>query len=122
MAAQCGGAGNTARFRAKADAVARREPYAVHLCDMGAPWNFAAPAETEARLAVAGFAEAHCWLADRPVVIADGPGFLRTVLLNYHVQRLPDELADRFVQDVASEAGEPLHVDYVRLNIDALAA
>jgi trans-aconitate 2-methyltransferase len=125
LVAQCGGAGNTARFRAKADAVARREPYATHLRDMGTPWNFVGPPETEARLVGAGFAEARCWLEPRPIEIAD-PGearaFMRTVLLNYHVQRLPAELGDRFIADVARAAGEPLRVDYVRLNIEAQAA
>ena len=37
------------------------------------------------------------------------------------VDRLPAELRDRFVADVLAAAGEPLTLDYVRLNIDAVA-
>jgi len=125
VVAQCGGQGNIARFRAHADAVAAREPYATHLAGMGSPWNYASPAQTETRLAGAGFARARCWLEPRPIEIAD-PGearaFMRTVLLNYHVERLPDGLAEGFVEDVAREVGQPLPVDYVRLNIEAQAS
>jgi hypothetical protein len=37
------------------------------------------------------------------------------------VQRLPEELRDRFMDDALRRIGEPVVVDYVRLNIDAIA-
>jgi trans-aconitate 2-methyltransferase len=119
LIAQCGGAGNVERFRARTDEVAAREPYADHLNEMGSPWNFASPAVTEQRLLAAGFDGAHCWLEPKPAAPADAEGFARTVLLNYHVARLPAELVAPFVSDVLERVGEPLEVDYVRLNIDA---
>jgi hypothetical protein len=89
---------------------------------MPAPWYYASPRDTQRRLRASGFDELRCWLEPRPVQPADPAGFARTVLLNYHVERLPPELVDPFVDDVLSACGEPLEVDYVRLNIDARAA
>lgn len=48
--------------------------------------------------------------------------FTRTIMLAGHIDRLPVELRDRFVSDVLAEAGDPLTLEYVRLNIDAVAA
>jgi trans-aconitate 2-methyltransferase len=122
LVAQCGGEGNVARFRAQVDVVAERGPYTRYLRDMAPPWYYASPQETEQRLRASGFGELRCWLEPRPVTPSDPAGFLSTVLLNYHLERLPRELADPFVADVLGACGEPLEVDYVRLNIDACAA
>jgi trans-aconitate 2-methyltransferase len=130
LVAQCGGEGNVARFRAEADGVAAREPYARYLARMSGPWLYAGPDATEERLRAAGFEEIRCWLEPKPTVPADPHSFAATVLLNYHLDRLrsaapaaqADELALGFVDDVLAVAGEPLEFDYVRLNIDARAA
>ena len=42
-------------------------------------------------------------------------------MLGAHVQRLPEELRDPFMDAVLAEVGAPVIVDYVRLNIDATA-
>jgi trans-aconitate 2-methyltransferase len=130
LAAQCGGEGNIARFRALADAVAARPPYAEYLADMDSPWNHASPVATEARLRAAGFESVRCWLQPKPTIPRDPRGFTESVLLNYHLQRLRErapapvaaELADWFVGDVLAAAGDPLELEYVRLNMDAVAA
>ena len=44
---------------------------------------------------------------------------LRTVCLGHHVERLPEGLRDDYVAAVAERCGQPLELDYVRLNIDA---
>ena len=44
-----------------------------------------------------------------------------TIVLGPHVQQLPEELRDPFMDDVLAVLGEPVVVDYVRLNIDATA-
>ena len=47
--------------------------------------------------------------------------FLSTIVLGPHVQQLPEELREPFMDDVLATLGEPVIVDYVRLNIDASA-
>ncbi len=47
--------------------------------------------------------------------------FLSTIVLGPHVQHLPESLREPFMDEVLAELGEPVVVDYVRLNIDATA-
>jgi trans-aconitate 2-methyltransferase len=122
LVAQCGGKGNIDDFRRTAQAVARREPYAPYFEDFGDVWHYAGAEETEARLRAAGFEDVRCWLEPWRVVPPEPAEFSRTITLSGHIDRLPAELHDRFVADVLAEAGEPLTLDYVRLNVDAVAA
>jgi trans-aconitate 2-methyltransferase len=119
IVAQCGGQGNIAAFRRHSDAVAARPPYAEHFAGWAGPWNYASAEETAQRLARAGFTEVSTWLQPWDVTPPEPEQFLRTVCLHPHVERLPQELRDPFVADVIAAAGEPLLLDYVRLNIDA---
>lgn len=119
LVAQCGGKGNVERFHAVARAVGEEEPYARHLAGWVGPWNFRAPEETERALAAAGFGEIHCWLDPHPVVPAQTHEYLRTVCLGHHIERLPEELRDSYVAGVNARCGQPVELDYVRLNIDA---
>lgn len=121
LAAQNGGAGNIARLKRSSAEVASREPYADHFEGFGQPWNYAAPEETEERLARAGFSEARCWLQPWDVVPPEPAEFLRTVCLGPHVDRLPEELRERYIADVLALEEDPLVLGYVRLNIDATA-
>ena len=122
FAAQCGGEGNIRAFRQAAEEVASREPYAEHLGGIEGLWNYAAPEETEARLRAAGFEEVRCWLEPWPVDPPEPEVFARTICLGAHVERLPEELRDAFVADVLASLPSPLRLDYVRLNISAVAA
>ena len=45
--------------------------------------------------------------------------YIRAVCLAPYLDFLPDELRDRYVDDVAAALGDPLEIDYVRLNISA---
>ena len=45
--------------------------------------------------------------------------YLRAVTLGPHLDRLPAKLREPFVEAIAAAMGEPLVLDYVRLNIDA---
>ncbi len=42
-------------------------------------------------------------------------------MLGPHYQRLPEELREPFTDTVLAELGEPVVVDYIRLNLDAVA-
>jgi trans-aconitate 2-methyltransferase len=129
LAAQCGGEGNIDRFRRLSDTVAARPPYVAYLGDMAPPWHYASPEVTEARLRAAGFENVRCWLEPKLTTPTDARGFTESVLLNYHLERLrekapaerAEELGGAFTDDVLAAVGEPLVLEYVRLNIEATA-
>jgi trans-aconitate 2-methyltransferase len=122
LVAQCGGHGNIARVHAAARAVMATAPYAPSFEGWQGPWNFAAPEETEERLRVAGFSQARAWLQELPVTPDDPHPYLTEINLGAHLERLPAELRPRFVDEVVERlGGPPVTIDYVRLNIDAVA-
>jgi trans-aconitate 2-methyltransferase len=122
LVAQCGGEGNVARHaQAIAAAVARPE-FASHFEGASGMWNFAGAEETEARLRNAGFTEARCWLQPKPVRPPDPLAFTSTVTLGPLLAQLPEELRRPFAEAVLEESEQPLVLDYVRLNIEAVAA
>jgi trans-aconitate 2-methyltransferase len=121
LVAQCGGEGNITELRGRANAILARAPYAEHFTDWRPPWNYAAPEPTRERLLGAGFTSAECWLAPAPQEPEHPREFLSTIVLGPHVQHLPEELRDPFMDAVLAELGAPVVVDYVRLNIDATA-
>lgn len=118
LVAQCGGKGNIDRLRRVSDDIALRErPFAPHFAGWVGPWNYAAPGETAQRLAKAGFTEVRCWLEPKPVSPSDPHTFVKTVCLVRHLDCLPDRLKDGFVDSVLERMGEPLVIEYVRLNL-----
>ena len=119
--AQCGGRGNVASIVTAARRVGDREPFAASLGGWPGAWNFAGPEETRERLERAGFEVDRVWLAESPQRPAQLRDYLRTVTLGAHLDRLPPDLRDPFVDAVVAELGpEPVH-DYVRLNLVARA-
>jgi len=119
LVAQCGGEGNVAEYAGAIARAAAAPEFAAHFETMEGMWNFAAPGETEAKLRNAGFAAMRCWLQPKPVTPAQPLEFATTVTLGPHLARLPDELKRPFAEAVLAEAGNPLRLDYVRLNIEA---
>jgi trans-aconitate 2-methyltransferase len=121
LVAQCGGEGNISVLRGHAGEVLAREPYASAFAGFTPPWNYAGAEITRERLLAAGFASAECWLAPAPREPEAPREFLSTIVLGPHYQHLPEELREPFMDDVLELLGEPVVVDYVRLNIDAVA-
>jgi trans-aconitate 2-methyltransferase len=121
LVAQCGGEGNIEVLRGHVAPLLSQEPYAEHFRDWVPPWNYAPVPATDERLHSAGFASAECWLTPAPREPEYPREFLATIVLGPHMQRLPEELRDRFMDDALRRIGEPVVVDYVRLNIDAIA-
>lgn len=119
LVAQCGGQGNVAAHAEAIATVATRPEYQPHLTQTRGLWNFAAPEETEQRLRAAGFAEARCWLQDKPVQPEQPLAFLSTVTLGPILDQLPEEKRRSFAEAVLAEHETPLVLDYVRLNIEA---
>jgi len=122
IVAQCGGYGNVARHAVAIATVAADPEYGQHLGAARGLWNFASPEETEPRLADAGFEEVRCWLQPKPVQPSRPLEFISTVTLGPVLDQLPEEKRRPFAEAVLAEEGEPLVLDYVRLNIEAVAA
>src|SRR5262249_60835912 len=116
-----GGRGPSDPLRLPRRPVRAGDPHPEHSRDGRPPWNYAAAEQTRGRLLDAGFAAASCWLAPAPKQPRQPREFLATIVLGPHVQQLPEELREPFMDEVLSELGEPVVVDYVRLNIDATA-
>jgi trans-aconitate 2-methyltransferase len=119
LLAQCGGAGNIAAVVEALEVVTAESPFAEHFAGWRGPWNYAGPGETVARLERAGFVEARAGLHDEPVQPSDPREYFETIMLGSHLERLPDEQRDPFVDRVLSELGEPVTVEYVRLTMSA---
>ncbi len=111
LVAQCGGHGNVESvLRAARELGDRWE----------GPQHFATPEDTRRRLEAAGFTEVETWLHEEPTPFEAGEQlttFLRTVILGAHLQRMPAEQQDAFVEAVAASLGPEPVVDYVRLNM-----
>ena len=119
LVAQCGGAGNIARFHALARAVGEEEPFAPYLGDWPGVWNFAGAEETANRLRAAGFDPVATSLQPYPVRPEHPAEFLRSVCLGPHLERLPEHLRDPYLTAVVERFADDPELDYVRLNIDA---
>jgi len=120
LVAQCGGEGNVASLAQAIAVVSAEKQFKPHFDSMPRPWNFASPERTEERLRGAGFTAVSCWLEPKPVHPERPLEYLATATLGPHLDRLPEELREPFVDRVATELGSPIVLDYVRLNIDAV--
>jgi trans-aconitate 2-methyltransferase len=121
LVAQCGGRGNIDAFRNLADAVAAEDPFARYFVGWRRPWNYATDTETAGRLRETGFTDVSCWLQPKSVTPADPRAFIQTVCLVRHLDPLPEALRGEFVERVLARAGDPLVLEYVRLNMTARA-
>jgi trans-aconitate 2-methyltransferase len=121
LVAQCGGEGNVTRHAEAIAAVAARPEFATHFAGATDMWNFAGAEETEARLRGAGFTDVRCWLQPKPVQPPDPLAFTSTVTLGPLLAQLPAELRGPFAEAILEQSERPLVLDYVRLNIEAVA-
>lgn len=121
LVAQCGGAGNVQSVHDAAREVGEQPQFAERFAGWSRPWNFTSPEQAHESLRAAGFREARCWLTPAPTRPPEPRRFLATVILNPFLARLPAELEEEFLDRVHERLGEPLVVDYVRLNIQATA-
>lgn len=121
LVAQCGGEGNIARHAEVIATVAALPEFAAHIGAVASSWNFASVEETEARLRRAGFSAARCWLEPRPVQPEKPLEFTSTVTLGPLLAQLPGQLRRPFAEAILDRSEQPLVLDYVRLNIEAVA-
>ena len=114
LEAQCGGAGNVARLHAAARTVG-----GGRFADWPGPWNFSSAERAAERLRSHGFDEVRTWLEPRPVGLQEPREYMKTVVLHPFLERLDLGDRDDFVEAVIAQLGEPVELDYVRLNISA---
>ena len=119
LVAQCGGQGNIETFLSLVEEIAADPPFAPHLEGFVRTWRFPGGEETEERLRASGFEPARAWLEPSTVTPDEPAAFLRTICLGVHLERLPADLHDPFLEAVLDRCGDRLQLDYVRLNIDA---
>lgn len=117
LVAQCGGRGNIDAFRRTADEVAAEPEYASYFAGWQRPWNYADAGETAERLERAGFTRVETWL--EPKHVEPERAFVKTVCLVRHLDPLPEHLREAFVDRVLQRCGDPVVLDYVRLNMTA---
>ena len=127
LRAQCGGYGNIARFWKAVDAVSRREPFAQHLPEENDHRNYRTPESATEIMRRAGWEDIRARLFDSPVTFEaedDAVLYLRTIILQSQIARLPENLSDDYLRAVVRETvrlyGEPFTADYVRLDLWAL--
>ncbi len=125
--AQCGGAGNLARFHARVHALASTPRFSARFKNWSDPWLFLAPGEAERHLRAAGFASVRVWLEPEPTPFAsreDYRVFIERVVLGAWMARFvaaPQEAA-AFLDalcDASASDDPPYNLAYVRLNIEA---
>ena len=119
LEAQCGGIGNLDEFLNSLENVNGDERFAPYVRGISSTWNFASPGDTELRLRAAGFDQERCWLEERLEKPREPREFLRGVCLGPHLERLPENLHQQYVDAVLEYLPRPLTLDYVRLNISA---
>jgi trans-aconitate 2-methyltransferase len=121
LVAQCGGEGNTPELLTATLAVGARKPFASYL-DGWSPWNFAGPGVTADRLRAAGFTDVRTELEQRPAPYEDLREWLQVNALGAHLLQLPEDLRERYLDEVHAALGPNPTVTYIRLNLDATAA
>jgi trans-aconitate 2-methyltransferase len=119
LEAQCGGEGNVAEWERAVGAIIGDERFAPYFRDMPSAWNFASVGDTEARLERVGFENRRVWLEHKSYTPAEPRAFLRVVGLAKHLDHLPEELHDTFLDAILGSMVRPLTFEYVRLNISA---
>ncbi len=115
LVAQWGGFGNIENMLEVTRRLGGPQPYER---------NFATPEETKHRLEVAGFGDVQAWLEPAPTQFDSRDAFatyLRTVCLRVHLDLLPPDEQDAYV-DAVVDAMPDLRIDYVRLNAVARRA
>jgi trans-aconitate 2-methyltransferase len=122
LLAQCGGQGNIANVRRALEGVVDEPPFAEHLAGWDGPWNFSAPHVACERLERAGFADVRAGTHIEPVAPDDPKRFLATMILGAHLDRLPSEARDPFLDRVVARLDPPDEVRYVRLTLTARRA
>jgi trans-aconitate 2-methyltransferase len=128
LVAQCGGGPNLDRLYGRARRLMASARYAAAFAGWTDPWHFEPVADTEARLARAGFSSIDVSLVPAPTTFDDPSRFAEfvgCVCLRHHVERLDERGGAAFVTELTEQASHdqpPYSLDYWRLNLRAIKA
>ncbi|HWX55426.1 MAG TPA: methyltransferase domain-containing protein [Verrucomicrobiae bacterium] len=123
LLAQCGGGRNVERLRERTKRVMAMPQYARYFENWERLWEYPDAELTTKRLQSAGFANVSAGLEEAPTQLPDEAtfrSFVATVILHPHLKRLPPELHDDFLGELARQAAQdtpPFLLDYWRLNM-----
>jgi trans-aconitate 2-methyltransferase len=125
LVAQCGGSGNIAVLRGRADHLKEDTRFARFFEEWTEPWYYADIESTKRRLAAAGFVDVDVSLEEAPTAFPDAEAyqeFIATVCVRHHLDRLPRREQRVFLAELTMKAAAdapPFTLDYWRLNISA---
>lgn len=124
LVAQCGGAGNLARFLGQVESLMMAPAYAPYFAGYDSPWEFSDAETTSESLRRAGFEQIETSLEEAPTTFpnaAEFQQFVESVILRNHLLRLPDaKLRRDFLVELtewAARGETPFLLDYCRLNL-----
>jgi trans-aconitate 2-methyltransferase len=119
LEAQCGGPGNVAELESALLNLEGDERFAPYLRTLPSAWYFASVADTEARLERAGFGAVRTWIENAVVRPPEPRAFVAASGMSVHLERLPPDLREPFLDALLELLTQPLELHYVRLNISA---
>lgn len=128
LLAQCGGGPNLNKLRERADRARNLPEFAAFFRDWERVWEYPGPEVEAERVRRAGFTDVITGLEETPATLPDEQtfrAFCANITLGPYVQRLPQELQDRFLDNIDQEAAKdnpPFTLDYWRLNMQARKA
>jgi trans-aconitate 2-methyltransferase len=125
LLAQCGGGPNLQRLRERSERARKLPEFASYFENWQKVWEYPGAELTAERLRRAGFEQIHTALEQAPATLPDEQtfrAFCATITLGPYIERLPEDLQDRFLDPIAHEAAQddpPFTLDYWRLNMEA---
>jgi trans-aconitate 2-methyltransferase len=123
LMAQCGGGPNIKRLRDRVKALINTEMFRSYFEGWHEIATYSMPDEISLQMQEAGFKDVLTGLEETPVSMeseANYRNFVTTMILHPHLQRLPDDLRDQFLDHLVLQAGQdrpPWVLDYWRLNL-----
>ncbi len=124
LRAQCGGGANNLRLMAATARMDQREPFAEYLGNIVDTRTYRSPERAKEALEAAGWSDVRASVFPSPVPFEnedDAALYLRTIILQDRVSRLPDEHQEPYLRAVIAEVigrhGRPFVADYMRLDM-----
>jgi trans-aconitate 2-methyltransferase len=123
LVAQCGGGPNIKRLRDRVKKLISTETFRAYFEGWREIAIYSMPEEISVQLQEAGFENVLTGLEEAPVVMDSEESyrnFLATMILHPHLQRLPDDLREQFLDRLVFESSQdrpPWMLDYWRLNL-----